>query len=203
MEEGSGEKPCLKCLEHWNATVNVDEGKNATCNALQPISVRVLLMTGSEYIHYNIKNYSSAWPIMLKIWKGNLQDLKKRWHSSKTLLSKVNSQIFPHAARKVWDSDYKSPFQFLNTYSIYSLEARKTEIFWSKHAHVLQVHGLLGFEGTKAVLDYPPYHLQKKNHAWYVFWPIRTPLNHSDHVMSIPRHSALCTTWLRMLVGSK
>ena len=31
-----------KCLEHWNAAVGVDEGKNAT-------SIRVPLMTGSKY----------------------------------------------------------------------------------------------------------------------------------------------------------
>ena len=34
-----------KCLERWNAAVGVDEGKNA----FQLTSVRILLMTGSEY----------------------------------------------------------------------------------------------------------------------------------------------------------
>ena len=34
-----------KCLERWNAAVGVDERKNT----FQPTSVRVLLMTGSEY----------------------------------------------------------------------------------------------------------------------------------------------------------
>ena len=38
---------------------------------LQPTSVRVRLMTGSEYTveHRNFENWSSAWPIALKIWK--------------------------------------------------------------------------------------------------------------------------------------
>ena len=29
-EKGSGEKPCRKCLERWNAAVSVDEGTNIT-----------------------------------------------------------------------------------------------------------------------------------------------------------------------------
>ena len=45
-----------KCLERWNAAVGVDEGKNA----FQPTSVRVLLMTGSEYTVEcrNVENWS-------------------------------------------------------------------------------------------------------------------------------------------------
>ena len=53
-EEGSGNNLTRKCLERWNAAVGVDEGKNA----FQPTSVRVLLMTGSEYTveHRNFEN---------------------------------------------------------------------------------------------------------------------------------------------------
>ena len=47
-----------KCLEHWNAAVSVDEGKNA----FQSTSVRVLLMTGTEYTveRRNFENWSST-----------------------------------------------------------------------------------------------------------------------------------------------
>ena len=34
----------VKCLGNWNASIGVDEGKNAT----QPTSVQVLLMAGSK-----------------------------------------------------------------------------------------------------------------------------------------------------------
>ena len=52
--EGLGNNLAWKCLECWNAAVGVDEGKNA----FQPTSVRVLLMTGSEYTveHRNFEN---------------------------------------------------------------------------------------------------------------------------------------------------
>jgi len=34
--------------------------------------------------------------------------------------------------------------------------------------YTIQVHGLLGFEGTKTVLDYPPYHLQKQQNVGHI-----------------------------------
>ena len=43
--KGLGNNLARKCLERWNATVGVEEGKNA----FQPTGVRVLLMTGSEH----------------------------------------------------------------------------------------------------------------------------------------------------------
>ena len=56
--KGLGNNLARKCLERWNAAVGVDEGKNA----FQPTSVRVLLMTGSEYTveHKNFENWSST-----------------------------------------------------------------------------------------------------------------------------------------------
>ena len=72
--KGLGNNLAQKCLERWNAAVGVDEGKNA----FQPTSVRVLLMTGSKYTveRRDFENWSSTWPIVLKIWKWSLQDLK-------------------------------------------------------------------------------------------------------------------------------
>ena len=56
--KGLGNNLARKCLERWNAAVGVDEGKNV----FQPTSVRVLLMTGSEYMveHRNFENWSST-----------------------------------------------------------------------------------------------------------------------------------------------
>ena len=45
VRKGLGNNLARKCLERWNAAVGVDEGKNA----FQPTSVRVQLMTESEY----------------------------------------------------------------------------------------------------------------------------------------------------------
>ena len=56
--KGLGNNLARKCLERWNAAVGVDEGKDA----FQPTSVRVLLMTGSEYTvqRRNFENWSST-----------------------------------------------------------------------------------------------------------------------------------------------
>ena len=53
-----GNNIARKCLERWNAAVGVDEGKNA----FQPTNVRVLLMTGNEYMvgRRNFENCSST-----------------------------------------------------------------------------------------------------------------------------------------------
>ena len=58
VRKGLGNNLAQKCLERWNAAVGVDEGKNA----FQPTSVRVLLMTGSEYTveRRNFENWSST-----------------------------------------------------------------------------------------------------------------------------------------------
>jgi len=62
--------------------------------SLQPTSVRVRLMTGSQYTvdNRNLENWSSAWPIALNlgIWKRKFADrIRETRHSSKTLPSKV------------------------------------------------------------------------------------------------------------------
>ena len=64
--------------------------------SLQPTSVRVRLITGSEYTveHRNFENWSSIWPIALKIWKRKFAEFETR-HSSKTLPSKVIPQTLP------------------------------------------------------------------------------------------------------------
>ena len=56
--KGLGNNIARKCLECWNAAVGVDEGKNA----FQPTSVRVLLMTGNEYMvgRRNFETWSST-----------------------------------------------------------------------------------------------------------------------------------------------
>jgi len=48
--------------------------------SLQPTSVRVILMTGSEYTveHRNFENRSSTWPIALKIWKRKFAEFRNR-----------------------------------------------------------------------------------------------------------------------------
>ena len=58
VRKGLGNNLAWKCLERWNAAVGVDEGKNA----FQPTSVRVVLMTGSEYTveRRNFENWSST-----------------------------------------------------------------------------------------------------------------------------------------------
>ena len=54
-----------KCLEHWNAAVSVDEGKNT----YQPTGVRLVLMTESEYMveRRKFENWSSTIPEDLKM----------------------------------------------------------------------------------------------------------------------------------------
>ena len=56
--KGLGNNLARKCLEHWNAAVGVDEGKNT----FQPTCVRVLPMTGSEYTveRRNFENWSNT-----------------------------------------------------------------------------------------------------------------------------------------------
>ena len=54
--KGLGKNLARKCLERWNAAVMRER------TSLQPTSVRVRLMTGSEYTveHRNFENWSSA-----------------------------------------------------------------------------------------------------------------------------------------------
>ena len=55
-----------------------------------------------------------------------------------------------------WDPDYKIP------------PSSYKHIQYILHTCITEVHGLLGFEGTKAVLDYPPYHLQKQQNVGHI-----------------------------------
>ena len=79
--------------------------------SLQPISVRVRLMTGSEYTveHRNFENWSSTWPIMLKIWKRKFVEFRNRHIPARHFRARLFLRPFHMGC--VWGPDYESTVQ--------------------------------------------------------------------------------------------
>jgi len=74
--------------------------------SLQPTSVRVRLMTGSEYTveHRNFENWSSAWPIALKIWKRKFAEFERPGIPARHFRARLFPR--PFLAGWVWGPDY-------------------------------------------------------------------------------------------------
>ena len=73
--------------------------------SLQPTSVRVKLMTGSEYTveHRKFENWNSTWPIALKIWKRKFAEFRDRGIPARHFRARLFPR--PFLAGWVWGPD--------------------------------------------------------------------------------------------------
>ena len=86
--------------------------------SFQPTSVRVRLMTGSEYTveHRNFENWSSTCPIALKIWRRKFAEFRDRGIPARHFRIRLFPRLF--LVGWVWGPDYVSTNNYSPIWSI-------------------------------------------------------------------------------------